>query len=96
MAIDRLSRQDRQLVPQFAVDILPPNRHLFGLQAAVIQRIQHVFDRNIARQIPQIGIASACLSGVPQQTVEQRVQVRAVDVRAGTLVLLGQPGTAEK
>ena len=25
VAIDRLSRQDRQLVPQFTVDILPPN-----------------------------------------------------------------------
>ena len=37
VAIDRLSRQDRQLVPQFTVDILPPNRHLFRLQAAVIQ-----------------------------------------------------------
>lgn len=54
VAIDRLSRQDRQLVPQFTVDILPPNRHLFRLQAAVIERIQHTLDRNIARKIPQL------------------------------------------
>ena len=96
VAIDRLSRQDRQLVPQFAVDILPPNRHLFRLQAAVIERIQHTLDRNIARKIPQVDIASACLSGMAQQTVEQRVQIGAVDVRAGALVLLRQPCTAEK
>ena len=96
MPIDRLSRQDRQLVPQFAVDILPPHRGLFCPQTAVRQGIQHAFHRNIARKIPQIGIAAARFARVPQQTVKQGVQIRAVDVCTGALVLLGQPCTAEK
>ena len=95
MAVDRLSCQHRHMLVQRAVKAAPPHRGLVRREAAVIQTVEQAFDRNVARERPEIAVAAAHFRRMAQQTVKDRVQIGAVDARAAALEALRKPRAAE-
>ena len=95
LAVDRLRSQHRHGFAQAAVDVLPPDGGIVRLHAAVVERIEHAFHRNITCKIPERRVAVFRLDRVSQQTVEHAVQIGAVDRCARMLELHGEPCAAE-
>ena len=94
LTVNRLGSQHWHAFAKLPVQVLPAHGGLVRLQAAVVERVQHAFNRYVAGKIPQRSVAAARLGGMPQQTVEHRVQVCAAHICARALVLLGEPRAA--